>query len=344
MATLNKATLNKTVRQVRVAAVQMQSRLGQVETNLRHATPLVEQAARQGAQLVVLPELSASGYSMSKAVWDGAETREGPTTRWLRETSGRLGIYLGIGFVEADGTDFFNTYALGAPDGQIAGYVRKTMAETYCFRCATGSHVVDTAIGRIGVGICADNHFVPMVRLMQAQSVDLMLMPHAWPGPFKAGGAVSQADIDGAYAKACDMAPLYTRLLGVPAIFTNHVGPRGAEKWAGIMGSMMNPEKFHLLGLSTIADCDGTVKGRLDDRAEGVIVADVTLDPARKVGAEPACYGVYGGGWVDAGSSGNAVRDILCGVDAFFTHLSYALSAERRRKARAVSSTGQIRV
>ena len=329
------ATVREKFRTIRVAAVQMESKLGQTQANLDHATPLVERAARDGAKIIVLPETAASGYSMSHLIWDAAETRHGRIIRWLRDLSGRLGVYVGIGFVEADGEDFFNAYALGAPDGQIAGIVRKTMAETYCFRCAAGSHVIDTEIGKIGIGVCADNHFVPMVRLMQAQAVDLMLIPHALPGAFKTGGAVSQQDIEQSRQKALRMAPLYAHLLGVPAVFANAAGPRGAEKWAGILGGLMTTEAFRLLGLSTIADSDGTIKGEMDE-AEGVLVAEVALDPTRKVRIRPERHGLYGGGWIHPIAS--PLVDVICQVDAFFCGMSYTLSSERRRKARAISS------
>jgi N-carbamoylputrescine amidase len=243
-------------------------------------------------------------------------------------------VYVGIGFVETDGEDFYNSYALSTPEGEIAGLVRKTMAETYCFRCAHNSHVIDTALGRIGLGICADNHFVPMVRQMQVQSVDLMLMPHVLPGAFRAGGMVSQQDIDQSRKKARGMAPLYAHLLGVPAVFANAVGPRGPEKWAGMIGSLMTPECFHILGLSTIVDGDGMIKGELD-QAEGILVADVNLVPARRVCIEPKSYGHYGGGWVHPLAS--PLTDLLCYVDAFFCGLDYRFSRERRQKARRLA-------
>jgi N-carbamoylputrescine amidase len=326
-------------RQLRVAAVQAHTRVGDVRANLEHLAPLVEEAALGGAQLIVLPELAAAGYSMSSRIWDSAEAYDGPTVRWLAATSARLSAYVGIGFVEARGEDFYNTYALGAPDGQILGCIRKTMAETACFKGVRGRHVIDAPFGRIGIGICADNQFVPMVRFMQQASVDLMLMPHAWPGPFRTGGLVSQADVDGTYARARDIAPLYARLLGVPSVFVNHVGPRGAERWAGLIGSMMNPDQFQFLGQSTIADSDARVVAQLDDRIEGVSVADVRLDPARKVRGVPRAYGRYGGGWLHAGTSGDLARDAICYVDAFVGRLSYTLSRQRRRQARQCART-----
>lgn len=322
---------------VRVAAVQMHSLLGQVDSNLQHATDLVEQAARDGAVLVLLPELAACGYSLSRAIWDVAEPREGKTVAWLRETARRFSIYLGTGFVEAEGDDFYDSYALGAPDGHLVGVVRKTMAETAFFRCAMGSHIVTTGLGTLGIGICADNQFAPMVRRMQAASVDLMLMPHAVPGAFKTGGAVSKADITRAIANMRDLAPLYAHLLGVPALVANHVGPRGPERWAGIVGLLMNPAQFRFLGQSNIADSDATIRAQLDGEAEGVAIAEVTLDPVRKGRRAPEAYGRYGGGWLFRGASGDLPRDVLIGIDALMGLVRYRLSAQRRRKARAVA-------
>src|SRR6516225_7527481 len=112
---------------IRVAAVQIRSNLGQIDRNLTHASELLEETARAGAQIVVLPELAACGYSLSAALWDCAERRDGTAIQWLAAGSQRFGVYVGIGFVEADGEDFYNTYALAAPDGHIAGFVRKTM-------------------------------------------------------------------------------------------------------------------------------------------------------------------------------------------------------------------------
>jgi N-carbamoylputrescine amidase len=329
---------------IRVAAVQMRSLLGQIDHNLRHASDLVDQAAEAGAEIIVLPELAACGYSLSAALWDSGEALAGTTVQWAQSIAQRLRVYVGIGFVEVDGGDFYNTYVLAAPDGHVAGFVRKTMAETGLFRCATGSHVVHTDVGRIGIGICADNHFAPMVRLMRAQGVDLMLMPHAVPAAFKTGGLVSEADVASAYAKMRDMAPLYARLLGIPAVFANQVGPRGREGWMGIMGRLMPPDQFRFVGLSTIADRNGMIAAQMDDQSEGVIVGQVARGRSVEPTTELVTYGRYGGGWLHAAASGNIPRDVLCTVDACFGKLSYNMSAKRRPKARAATQARSKRL
>ncbi len=332
------STVKESTRAIRVAAVQAHACLGQTHANLERYLPLVEQGARQGAQLVALPELAAPGYSMSPAIWDVAEARRGPTVRWLQDTAQRFGVYLGIGFAEADGNDIYNTYALSAPAGQVAGFVRKTMAETACFRTATGPHVIETEIGKIGVGICADNLVVPNLHRMQDYGADLLLMPHAAPLPFRAGGAVKEKDLPEARETMRQMAPRYARLIGIPTLFINQVGPRGREKWFGIFGAVMSPDQWRLGGLSTIADQDGRVLGHMDEQTEGVLVADVVLDESRKIKPRPVGHGTYGGGFVIPHPW---LFEAICYEEAARGWLVYALSAERRRKARLAASNGR---
>ncbi len=331
--------MNDKVTQIRLGAVQLKSPLGQIIDNLERASRLVEQAAQQGAQIIALPELAAPGYSMSPLVWDFAETCRGKTVHWTSETARRFGVYLGCGFIEAEGTEFYNSYILCQPDGKVASIVRKTMAETAIFKCAAGSHIIETDLGIIGLGICADNLFSPMVKLMQAQSADLLLMPHAVPVPFKVGGLVSQADIEGIRNRGGGKASQMAQLLGIPSVYINSVGPRGPEKWSGIIGSAINPDSWRLLGLSTIVDSDGTLLAQMDELTEGVIVSAVTMDPRRKVTTTPKIYGSYGGGTFAPHSP---VQEVLLYTDAFLGGLSYRLNPERRRKARAHSSNGQV--
>lgn len=319
----------KLTRVVRVAAVQIESKHGLIEANHKHATPFIEQAAQAGAQLIVLPELFASGYLPNEALWDAAEPPDGKTVTWLKKTSKRLGVYLGAGLVETDGRDFFNIFVLTTPGGEVAGCGRKVNAESYCFKRGPGEHIIHTAIGKIGVGICADNQIGSLPKLMHEQSVDLMLMPHGWPTPCKTGKGVSEQDIQEQHDKTKQLVLLYAGCLGVPAVFVNGVGAMGSM--SGILGKFMDPEIFRLEGRSLIIDADGTLKGELGDE-EGVIVADVTLDPARKHYAEPENYD----GWLLPGSA--IVRKIIVPLDVNLGQLWYTLNPRRRRKAQEISS------
>lgn len=314
-------------RTLRVGAVQTPA-AESVSAGLECATPLVRRAANEGAELVLLPELMAVQYVFTEAMWESAEPAHGPTVEWLKDSARTLGIWIGTSFLEAAGQDFYNTFVLVGPSGAEAGRVRKqtpAMFEPWFFRGEGGSHVIRTALGTIGVGICNDSHRSYLPALLQGGGADLVLMPHCWPIPTKAGGLISERDIQRWHKIQMNMAPLYAALLGVPAVFVNKVGPYASPaplSWLPAVTGMALP------GHATIADSDGSVKARLGD-AEGVVTASVTLDPARKSREAPRAYGPY---VYPAGVSG-----LLLLPPAWLFGRAYSFSTRRRRRARQVA-------
>ena len=317
----------KQIRTIQVAAIQVASQPGQMTTNHAHALPFIETVVAQGAQLVVLPELFACGYIPNQSIWQYGEPLAGPNVAWLRETSKRLGITLGAGFLEVDGADFFNSFALTGPDGELVGCARKTRAETYCFRYGAGQHIIQTDIGTLGVGICADNHYASFPALMARSGIDMLLMPHGSPMPYKTAKLISEADIEQAREKTASLATLYAGLLGVPVIFVNAVG--ALQPMAGLLGKFITPELFRLRGQSRIADSDSALLGDLGEE-EGVLVTEVTLDPARKRYTAPPDYD----GWLHEGSA--MTRKVILPLDIAAGRASYALSRKRRCLASSI--------
>lgn len=316
-------------RTVRVAAVQMESKNGLIDTNLETATRLVDQAAQKGARIIILLEFMPTGYIFTTAIWDGAEPKEGPTVKWLKEGSKRLGVWLGTSFLEADGEDFFNTFVLTTPEGKEAGRVRKqtpAVFEAYFTKGDAGSHVIHTELGNIGVGICYENQLAYIPQMMYKQSVDLLLMPHSAPTP------TPSVLFPRKYAEIWnnmlrELAPRYARLLGVPAIMINKCGP-----WqTPAPGMPFLPQNSSFPGLSTIADSDGTVKAQLDGE-QGVIIADVTLDPSRKTYTQPQCQGR----WAMKLPWPIHLWPVVEAIGSIW----YTLSSERKRRAHEILSSG----
>jgi N-carbamoylputrescine amidase len=315
-------------RKLRVAAVQTPA-AESVLSGLERATPLVRRAAAEAADLVLLPELMAVHYVFTDEMWESAEPAHGPTVEWLKDSARSLRIWLGTSFLEAAGQDFYNTFVLVGPDGQEAGRVRKqtpAVYEPWFFRGEAGSHVIRTPIGAIGIGICNDNHRSYLPGLLHRGGADLVLMPHCWPLPTKAGGAVSARDIQRWHGIQSGLAPRYAMLLGIPAVFVNKVGPYASpapRRWLPASTGMEFP------GHATIADSDGTVVAALGGE-EGVVAATVTLDPRRKVHQQPRTHGLY------VYPSGAAGLVLL--PPAWVFGRVYALSGERRRQARLVTA------
>lgn len=261
----------------------MNCKAGQVIENLEQAEAWVIQAAQQGALLVLLPELMPSGYFLTEELWDCAEPAHGRTISWLTGLSKQLGIYLGTSFLEAEGEDFFNTFVLAAPGGQVAGKVRKSppaSLEACFYRAGEGSHVIETDLGRIGVGICYENLLFERLFDLFTTGVDLVLQPAAAgrPNPFKPG------DIQLFDRMVERIAPSYARALGVPVIFSDRTGPIHTP-----LPLEMGELNSSFPGYSKIVDSDGAVKARMGAE-EGAIVADVLLDPGLKMKKRPRRY------------------------------------------------------
>ncbi len=318
-----------TARTVRLAAVQMVSHNGQVDKNLDHAVQFIDEAAQQRAELIILPEFMPTGYIFSTDIWDAGEPTQGPTVNWLKEHAKRLGIYLGTSFLEADGEDFFNTFVLTTPEGDEAGRVRKqtpAVFEAYFTKGAPGPHVIDTKIGKIGVGICYENQLSYTPHLMFSQSVDLFLMPHSAPSPAP-GPLLPKRMIDNIYNENLkSLTTHYSNLLGVPAVMINKSG-----QWhSPLPGLPFLTQRSSFPGLSAIADSDGTLKAQLGGE-ERVIVADVLLDPSRKTNVQPSCRGRWS---KDIPRVANIFR-----VIEFVGGIWYTLSRERKQRAREISSS-----
>jgi N-carbamoylputrescine amidase len=310
-----------------VAAVQMESVNGDIAANLERATPFVEEAASRGARLIVLPEFMPTGYIYTKAIWDAAEPREGPTMRWLRDTSRRLGVWLGTSYLEAEGEDFLNSFVITNPQGEEDGRVRKqtpAFAEAYFTKGEPGPHVIETELGKIGVGICYENQLAYTPQLMHSSSVDLQLMPHSAPTPMP--NPLFPAKSVEKYNRNIEgLAAHYAGMLGIPVVFINKCG-----QWTSpIPGLPFLTQESSFPGLTSIVDSDGTVKARLG-REEGVIVEEITLDPSRKKGACPACRGRW------------AIKMPLPMYEFILIEalgkISYRLSGERKRRAREIAS------
>jgi N-carbamoylputrescine amidase len=318
----------QTKRTIRVAAVQMVSENARVADNLKHATGFVEEAAKRGAKLVLLPEFMPPGYVFTEEIWDGGEPGVGPTVKWMKETSKRLGIWLGTTYLEADGEDFYNTFVLTNPEGEEDGRVRKqtpAVAEALFTRGETGTHVINTKLGKIGVGICLENALAYTPRNMYLQSVDLMLQPHSSPGHTvnKLRSAKTAELFKIALAKR---SVIYANMLGIPVVFCNHSG----KFITPMPGLPFLNQDSHFDGLTSIADSDGTLKAQLGSE-EGVIVEDVILDPALKKKVPPTTYGRY------AMPDGHWTKWIVLLIEAIYG-LGYRLNSERKRRAREISA------
>lgn len=261
---------------LKVAAIQMESRNHDIGGNLARATPLVEQAARAGAELICLPELLPSGYSYDETAWDAAEVADGPTAEWLAELASRLEVMVGTSFIEIAGDGFRNTFVLRGPQGELGRVCKQDVAvfENYFMEGSSGPHVIDTPLGRIGVGICYENQRAFLSRLFVEHDVDLVLQPHSCPGLSVFAPRWARRAAEGIIHRTPRR---YAVGLGVPVVMANKCGPF-VSPLPGLGGI---PYRAPFCGGSAVVDSDGSVLAQVGPEP-AVLIRSVRLSAARK--------------------------------------------------------------
>jgi len=164
---------------------------GEREANVRRIEALICQAAKQGAQIVLTPELFDGPYFPQTEDARGfdlaAPLDAHPTVARMQALAADLGVVLPVSFFERAGQAHYNSLVTIDADGTQLGLYRKShipsgpgYEEKFYFRPGdTGFQVYETRHGIIGVGICWDQWFPEAARSMALQGAEVLLYPTA---------------------------------------------------------------------------------------------------------------------------------------------------------------------
>jgi predicted amidohydrolase len=174
-------------RKVRLATVHYVPHGGKTGMDsCRQFAPFIEEAARQKADLVVLPEtITATGNGLSYR--DAAEPIPGPATYYFGSLSRQHGVHLVAGLVERDQHLIYNVAVLIGPDGKLIGKYRKTaLPRTEIEAGIAPGHdypVFDTRFGKVGLMICYDGFFPEVARQLSVRGAEVIAFPVAGCNP-----------------------------------------------------------------------------------------------------------------------------------------------------------------
>jgi predicted amidohydrolase len=244
---------------VRVACPQLAPVVGDPESNRRLTREAVREAVGAGARLIVLPELATSGYVFDS--WEearaSAEPAAGASLAAWSEEAARGGAVVVGGFCELGEDGRLYNSAAVVDGGGVLGVYRKIHLwdrERLFFEpgreCAP---VLETPVGRVGVGVCYDLNFPEVARGLALAGADIVVLPSNLPrSPRPAGErpievtlAMATAHLNHVFVALCD-----------------RCGPERGVEWVG--GSVVCDEWGWLLagpppdfgrGL-VLADCD----------------------------------------------------------------------------------------
>jgi N-carbamoylputrescine amidase len=253
-------------------------------TNLDKLEMHVREAARRGAKLVVLQELFEGPYfciDIDAAHRSRAKPFKGnATVARFSSLAKELGVVLPVSFYEEDGSRRFNSLAMIDADGKALGLYRKShipdspgYSEKFYFTNGdTGFMVHDTAVGKVGAGICWDQWFPEAARCMVLKGAEILIYPTA----------IGSEPSDPAWDSRDHWQRVMQGHAGAnltPVIACNRVGiERGAS------GSIV------FYGSSFIADHTGAKLAEADRVSEGVITATLDMETIAK---QRRAWGVF---------------------------------------------------
>lgn len=218
---------------VRVALAQVDCVLGDVEENARRARETIARARDEGADLVVFPELSLSGYALGAVTEDVAVALDDPVVASVVEAAD--GIAAVVGCVESGRVHTYNS-ALFVDGGRIVHVQRKTHLPTYGrweehkhFTQGSALRAFDTRLGRFAVLICNDAWQAPMAYVAAHDGARVLIVPAC--SSLEAAAGTDPAELERDWA---DLLRVHARFLQAWVVFVNRVGEEaGVTFWGG---------------------------------------------------------------------------------------------------------------
>src|SRR5579875_62199 len=249
---------------VRVAAIQMNPRIGEKSANVARSLELIEIAARKTAKIAVLPELCNSGYvfdSREEAVSLSEPVPLGSTTQqWISKAKNE-DLYIIAGINEREGDSLFNTAVLLGPSGYLGKYRKIHLWDREKLFFSPGNlglPTFETDFGKIGLMICYDGWHPETIRIHALHNVDIVCNPTCWvvvPGVISERNPISPW----IHASQANMNNLFV-------VCADRVGQeRGVT----------------FLGHSCIASPSGFLSGPASFENEEIVIGDVDVSIAR---------------------------------------------------------------
>jgi len=247
------------------------------QENLKKYLSYIDDAASQGADLLVFPEQSLQGYLPSmtqldmkhyRYQYDNAETvPDGASVRTIIDKAIERDIYIVFGMTEKDAdVDYklHNTAVLTGPDGYIGKYrkVHLPLDELHVYYGGDNFPVFETKIGRIGLLICYDKVFPEAAREVALGGAEIIVTPLAWPRSASANVSDMEKDPN------LDRHRLYDRVRAMENqiffISSNQFGPCGNGNYLGYSNIVSPRGKI----LSTTGFQEGIAYAEVDLKRE----------------------------------------------------------------------------
>ena len=255
---------------IKVAATQM-SCSWELSENIEKAKKIVNSAAKDGANIILLQELFQSPYfciEYDEKIFELAQTfEESILIKEMSEVCKKLNVVLPVSYFEKSNNAYFNSIAVIDSDGSVLGNYRKShipdgigYLEKYYFNPGnTGFKVWNTKFGKIGIGICWDQWFPEVARIMALKGADVLFYPTAIGDEPR-----SKYDSSGAWQRVMQG---HAAANIVPVVTSNRIG---FEK--------VQSQTNGFYGKSFICDHTGLMLKEASRDKEEILIAEIDID------------------------------------------------------------------
>lgn len=242
----------------KVAAIQMDCRIGDIEDNLRRIKLHIDLANEEGARLIVFPECALTGYcyqTKEHALRHALPLNSKPIQDLMQECE-ELDCFIIVGFLEKAGNELHNSAVCIGPKG-IVGIYRKTHlpflgVDRFVTAGTEPYQVYDLGGLKVGMLICFDSSFPEPCRVLSLLGADLIVLPTNWP--------------EGAWGSAAHIPAMRALENHIYFLSCNRVGIENM---------------FRFIGQSRLIDWNGEDLDYLDHDEEGMLLSEIEPDLAR---------------------------------------------------------------
>lgn len=277
-----------------IGLVQMNAKPLKVNDNLSKAAHLISQAAKDGAELVVLPEMFNVGLSVEEELMKLGEPLGGNTVCWLKDQAVKNHIFITASFYEQKDGYFYNTMVMVGYDRSLQLYRKRnpTVQERLVWkRCdEPGPGIFETPFGRIGGAICFDSFSNETYEGFKQSGVDLIIIVALWgtflptikyPDTFYFNKLLKYQS----YLASKVVPQQYATQLTVPAVYVNQSGminvPMAHPRFYPMPD--WKSSKYYFVGNSNIYEPSGIpLIQRMDSKAEFCTVVPVEINRTKK--------------------------------------------------------------
>ncbi len=174
-------------RKVMVASAQFDIKIFDKDYNLKKIEQLFRNAVEEkGAELVVFPEASVSGYCFNniEECYKAGIKKDGDELKCLKELSAKYQASMVVGAVEIEGEDIYNTAFFIEPTGTVYSYRKTHLPYLGLDRFAKRGEKIeafDSGMGKMGMIICYDLRFPEPMRKLALQGAELVIQPTNLP-------------------------------------------------------------------------------------------------------------------------------------------------------------------